>query len=111
MGNGPAVAIGAERFDWMRKHLYVPAVSDVLDALGSRDRVMHQRLRPLDASHCVIVGRARTFRWMDTDYVSDTDPYGLEIAAMDSLGPGDVAVHSTDAAGTNAPWGELMPTV
>jgi 4-hydroxy-4-methyl-2-oxoglutarate aldolase len=95
----------------MRKHLYVPAVSDVLDSLGSRDRVMHQRLRPLDASHCVIVGRARTFRWMDTDYVSDTDPYGLEIAAMDSLGPGDVAVHSTDAAGTNAPWGELMSTV
>src|SRR5437867_10966321 len=37
--------------------------------------------------------------------------FGLEIAAMDALGPGDVAVHSTDAAGTNAPWGELMSTV
>jgi 4-hydroxy-4-methyl-2-oxoglutarate aldolase len=83
----------------------------VLDSLGFRDQAMHQRLRPLDPSHCVIAGRARTFRWMDTDYVSDTDPYGLEITAMDSLGPGDVAVHSTDAAGTNAPWGELMSTV
>jgi 4-hydroxy-4-methyl-2-oxoglutarate aldolase len=111
MGDGPAFAIDAERFDWIRKHLYVPAVSDVLDSLGARDRAMHQRLRPLDPSQCVIVGRARTFRWMDTDYVNDTDPYGLEIAAMDSLGPGDVAVHSTDAAGTNAPWGELMTTV
>ena len=30
---------------------------------------------------------------------------------MDSLKPGDVAVHSTDYAGTNAPWGELMSTV
>jgi 4-hydroxy-4-methyl-2-oxoglutarate aldolase len=111
MGNGPAFPTDAERFDWMRKHLYVPAVSDVLDSLGRRDRVMHQRLRPLDPACCVIVGRARTFRWMDTDYVNDTDPYGLEIAVMDSLGPGDVAVHSTDAAGTNAPWGELMSTV
>jgi len=48
---------------------------------------------------------------MDTDYILEKDPYGLEIAAMDSLGPGDVAVHSTDPAGTNAPWGELMSTV
>jgi 4-hydroxy-4-methyl-2-oxoglutarate aldolase len=111
MGNGPAFASDAERFNWVRKHLYVPAVCDVLDSLGFRDQAMHQRLRPLDPSHCVIAGRARTFRWMDTDYVSDTDPYGLEITVMDSLGPGDVAVHSTDAAGTNAPWGELMSTV
>lgn len=101
----------AERFAWMREQLYVPAVCDVLDALGCRDRAMHQRLRPLDAAHCVIAGRARTFRWMDTDYVVEDDLYGLEIAAMDALGPGDVAVHSTDAAGTNAPWGELMSTV
>jgi len=72
---------------------------------------MHQRLRPLDPDHCVIVGRARTFRWMETDYVVEDDPYGLEIDAMDSLGPGDVAVHSSDPGWTNAPWGELMSTV
>lgn len=101
----------AERFAWIREHLYVPAVCDVLDGLGARDRAMHQRLRPLDPDHCVIVGRARTFRWMDTDYLPEKDPYGLEIAAMDALGAGDVAVHSTDPAGTNAPWGELMSTV
>jgi 4-hydroxy-4-methyl-2-oxoglutarate aldolase len=100
-----------KRFDWIRKHLYVPAVCDVLDGLGCRDRAMHQRLRPLDPAHCLIVGRARTFRWMDTDYVVEKDPYGLEIEAMDSLKVGDVAVHSTDAAGTNAPWGELMSTI
>ena len=101
----------AERFAWIREQLYVPAVCDVLDSLGRRDRAMHQRLRPLDPAHCTIVGRARTFRWMDTDYVVEEDPYGLEIAAMDALGPGDVVVHSTDAAGSNAPWGELMSTV
>jgi regulator of RNase E activity RraA len=101
----------AERFAWIREQLYVPAVCDVLDSLGCRDRAMHQRLRPLDPAHCTIVGRARTFRWMDTDYVVEEDPYGLEIAAMDALGTGDVVVHSTDAAGSNAPWGELMSTV
>ena len=99
------------RFAWIREHLYVPVVCDVLDTLGHRDRAMHQRLRPLDPEHCVIVGRARTFRWMETDYVIEEDPYGLEIEVMDSLRPGDVAVHSTDHAGTNAPWGELMSTV
>jgi len=74
---------------------------------------MHQRLRPLlpGRRNCGFVGRARTFRWMETDYIVEDDPYGLEIEAMDSLGPGDVAVHSTDYGGTNAPWGELMSTV
>ena len=57
-----------ERFAWIiREQLYVAAVCDVLDGLGARDRAMHQRLRPLDAENCTIVGRARTFRWMDTD--------------------------------------------
>lgn len=100
-----------ERFDWIRKHLYVPAVCDILDHLGHRSQAMHQRLRPLDSANCTFTGRARTFRWMETDYVVEQDPYGLEIEAMDSLKPGDVVVHSTDHAGTNAPWGELMSTV
>ncbi|MCL4177422.1 MAG: RraA family protein [Verrucomicrobia bacterium] len=101
----------SERFDWIRQHIYVPVVCDILDALGHRQQAMHQRLRPLDPDHCTIVGRARTVRWMETDYVDEKDPYGLEIEAMDALQPGDVMVHSTDYAGTNAPWGELMSTV
>jgi regulator of RNase E activity RraA len=103
----------AERFAFVRENLYVPAVCDVLDALGHRRQAMHQRLRPLlpDRKGCGFVGRARTFRWMETDYVVTEDPYGLEIEAMDSLRPGDVAVHSTDPGGTNAPWGELMSTL
>lgn len=111
MTSNPKFAGDATLFGWIRENLYVPVVCDVLDALGHRNRAMHQRLRPLDPANAVIIGRARTFRWMDTDYVDETDPYGLEIAAMDSLRPGDVAVHSTDPAGTNAPWGELMSTI
>jgi regulator of RNase E activity RraA len=93
--------------------LYVAAVSDVLDEMGIRQQVMHHRLRPLlpDMYTCGFIGRARTFRWMEIDYIIEDDPYGLEIEAMDSLGEGDVVVHSTDYGSTNAPWGELMSTV
>ncbi len=97
-------------FDWIKKNLYVAAVCDILDSMGYREQAMHQRLRPLDPEHCVFVGRARTIRWLETDYVAEGNPYGKEIEAMDSLGPGDVVVHSTDSSGTNAPWGELMST-
>ena len=99
-----------ERFAWIRDHLYVAAVSDILDGLGFRHQAMHHRLRPLDAKNATLVGRARTVRWMEMDHI-DADPYELEIAVVDSLVPGDVIVHSTDYGQTNAPWGELMSTV
>jgi 4-hydroxy-4-methyl-2-oxoglutarate aldolase len=99
-----------ERFDWIRQHLYVAAVCDILDGLDFRHQAMHQRLRPLDPNNCTIVGRARPIRWMEVDHV-EPKPYTLEIEVMDSLKLGDVAVHSTDYAGSNAPWGELMSTV
>jgi len=102
-----------EIFTFLREQVYVAAVCDILDSLGYRHQTMHQRLRPLlpDIKACGFAGRARTLRWMETDYVVKEDPYGLEIEAMDSLQPGDVVVHSTDYSGTNAPWGELMTTV
>jgi len=99
-------------FDLLKNHLYVAAVCDILDSLGYRHQAMHHRLRPLlpDIRTCGFVGRARPLQWMETSYI-DEDPYGPEIEAVDSLRPGDVIVHSTDHAGTNAPWGELMSTV
>src|SRR5689334_17874660 len=101
-----------EIFEFMQQHLYVAAVSDILDSMDLRHQAMHHRLRPLlpDIHNCGFVGRARPIRWMEMDYVDRDDPYGLEIEAVDSLRPGDVVVHSTDASGTNAPWGELMST-
>ena len=103
----------AELFEFMKKQIYVAAVSDILDSLGFRNQVMHYRLRPLlpDIYTCGFAGRARTVRWVEIDHVVERDPYGLEIEVMDSLKPGDVVVHSTDHARTNAPFGELMATV
>jgi len=102
-----------EIFRFVKEKLYVAAVCDILDTLGFRGQAMHQRIRPLlpDIRNCGFVGRARTIRWMDTDYIVEDDPYGLELEAMDSLRPGDVVIHSTDFGGTNAPWGELMSTI
>jgi 4-hydroxy-4-methyl-2-oxoglutarate aldolase len=102
-----------ELFGFIKQNLYVAAVCDILDELGFRNQAMHQRLRPLlaDPENCGFIGRARTFRWMDTDSIAEDNPYGFEIEAMDSLKNHDVAVHSTDYAGTNAPWGELMSTI
>jgi regulator of RNase E activity RraA len=108
-GNHPDSAL----FEFIQQNLYVAAICDILDSLGHRRQAMHQRLRPLlpDMHHCGFAGRARTVRWMEIDHIVEDDPYGLEIDVMDSLGPGDVVVHSTDHSGRNAPWGELMSTV
>jgi regulator of RNase E activity RraA len=102
-----------EIFDFIKANLYVPAVCDILDSLGYQHQAMHPRLRPLlpDMRNCGFVGRARTVRWMETDYVVEEDPYGGEIEVVDSLKPGDAIVHSTDYSGTIAPWGELMSTI
>ena len=102
-----------ELFAFIKNQLYVAAVCDILDELGYTRQAMHQRIRPLlpDIYTCGFVGRARTFRWMETNHVREDDPYGLEIEAMDSLRAGDVVIHSTDHSGTNAPWGELMSTI
>jgi 4-hydroxy-4-methyl-2-oxoglutarate aldolase len=96
----------------LQEKSYVAAVCDILDSLGYRQQAMHHRLRPLlpDRYQCGFIGNARTVRWMEADYEDKQNPYGLEIAAIDALNPGDVVVHSTDFAGTNAPWGELMST-
>lgn len=100
-------------FELIRQGLYVPAVCDILDELGYRNQAMHHRLRPLlpDMRNCGFIGRARTFEWKEINYVDESNPYGEELKAMDSLNKGDVVVHSTDYNGTNAPWGELMSTL
>jgi 4-hydroxy-4-methyl-2-oxoglutarate aldolase len=103
----------AELFSFIKKHLYVAAVCDILDELGYRSQAMHHRLRPLlpDIRNCGFIGRAKTFEWTEVDDVDEDNPYGLEIEAMDSVKAGDVLIHSTDLNSTNAPWGELMSTL
>ncbi len=57
-------------FNFIKQHLYVAAVCDILDELGYRNQAMHQRIRPLlpEIKNCGFIGRSRTFRWMETDH-------------------------------------------
>src|SRR5882762_6694020 len=102
-----------QKIEFLTKRLYVAVVCDVLDTLGYRNQAMNSRLRPLlpDISTCGFAGRARTLQWQQTDHVDESDPYGLELEAVDSLKPGDVVIHAIDLHADCTPWGELMTTV
>jgi regulator of RNase E activity RraA len=94
--------------EFAEKNLYTAVVSDSLDQLGYRHQAMREYLRPLYAS-CKVAGWARTISCSDL-YHATADPYGLEIEAVDSLLPGEVAVVGTQKSIRNAPWGELLST-
>ena len=97
-----------ERFSLMRESLYTAVVSDELDRLGFRHQAMRHDIRPLRPDF-VVIGRARTALWIPEYRVRD-NPYLNEIELIDSLGPGDVSVHSTDLSWGIAAWGELLST-
>jgi len=91
--------------------LYSPVLSDVLDGFGRPNQAMQPFIRPLDEA-LVMFGRARTGLYMNTYSVAPGEnPYEIEIALVDDLKPGDVAVFGCDGP-TNriAPWGELLST-
>lgn len=93
-----------------RERLYTAVLSDVLDQLGYRHQVLPPAIRPLDDQR-VLAGRARTGLYRDVyDVPEGHNPYALEIALIDDLRPGDVAVLACGASGRIAPWGELLTT-
>jgi regulator of RNase E activity RraA len=94
-----------------RETLYTGVISDVLDQLGHPEHAMKPNVRPLDES-LVICGPARTALYMEMHYVeAGANPYELEIALIDDLKPGEVAVMACPRAGDRvAPWGELLST-
>jgi regulator of RNase E activity RraA len=94
--------------EFAEKNLYTAVVSDSLDQLGARHQAMREYLRPLYPS-CKVAGWARTISCSDLYHVPE-DPYGIEIEAVDSLLPGEVAVVGTQKSIRNAPWGELLST-
>jgi regulator of RNase E activity RraA len=83
-----------------------PQLSDALDKVGRRDRVMHGGIRPLRHGSRV-VGRAATVQFAPVDHDVD-EPYEAAIAFIDSLKVGDVAVIATGESSRSAYWGELF---
>lgn len=91
-------------------NLYSGVVSDVLDSLGNWDHAMAPNVRPLDDS-LVLFGRARTGLYTEVFHVEEGgNPYELEIALIDDLKPGDIAVLGCPKGDRVAPWGELLST-
>lgn len=90
--------------------LYSAVLSDALDAVGVWNQAMTSRIRPLDET-LKLCGRARTGQYMEVPFVADgVNPYELEIAIVDDLKPGDVAVFACGGSSRIAPWGSLLST-
>lgn len=97
-----------ELCEFAEAHLYTAVVSDSLDQMGVRSQAMREHLRPLHGK-CTFAGWARTISCSDI-YHTPADSYSVEIEAVDSLLPGEVAVVGTQKSVRNAPWGELLST-
>jgi regulator of RNase E activity RraA len=93
------------------KRLYSAVLSDVLDGMGFREQAMRPFVRPLDEAS-LLFGRARTGLYMPVYSVREGEnPYDVEIALVDDLKPGEVAVFACGGPTERiAPWGELLST-
>jgi regulator of RNase E activity RraA len=88
--------------------LHPAVVADCLDRLGLREQVLAPRVRPL-APDMRLAGFAATVHCVAVDGVppSRDDWYRGELAAVDTLEPGDVMVVGTCEGSY---WGELLAT-
>ena len=90
--------------------LFAAVLSDALDAVGLFNHAMSARMRPLDDT-LKLCGRARTGAYMEVAHVPEgANPYELEIALVDDVKPGDVAVFACGGSSRIAPWGSLLST-
>jgi 4-hydroxy-4-methyl-2-oxoglutarate aldolase len=98
--------------DSLKSVLYTAVLSDTLDGFGLMNQAMKPFVRPLDEG-LVMLGRARTGLYAPVTAMpaEGENPYELEMALIDDLKPGEVAVLAcggpTDSI---APWGELLST-
>lgn len=86
--------------------LYTAVISDILDTLGIRDKVMDPSIRPM-YSEAKVIGRAVTVLSVET-YEEPKEPYKKEMKAVDNSKPGDVIVAKSTTS--SAFFGELLAT-
>lgn len=86
--------------------LTVALAADALDEIGYRAQVLDPRVAPIDHGFR-LVGWARTVRVVATDVMPEA-PYEGEMAAIASLGSGDVPIYQVDSDVSAALFGELF---
>lgn len=98
-------------FATLSKTLYSAVLSDTMDGMGLQSRAMQSFVRPLDDAR-VLMGRARTGLFANVYGLRDGEnPYDIEMALIDDLGPGDIAMLACGGPTERiAPWGELLTT-
>ena len=106
-GYGRGVKRDLQLIDRLER-LHPAVVADCLDRLGARNQVLDPAIRPL-YPEAKLAGYAATVHCVPMDGVpaSREDWYSGELAAIDSLEPGDVMVVSTCKGSY---WGELLAT-
>lgn len=98
----------ASFFDELAKELYSAVLSDVLDGLGYREQAMAADIRPAFPG-ARLVGRAHTVLSTDV-YQVPSEPYEMEIQAIDSVPANHVVVAATNKSVRTCLWGELLST-
>lgn len=99
-----------EMFDYMERHFYSGALSDILDEMGYTECAAspHSLIRPLFPG-AVCAGRVRTLLNAPT-LTGREDPYKKALELMDSLKPGDVPVATAVKPIEPGIMGELSAT-
>jgi 4-hydroxy-4-methyl-2-oxoglutarate aldolase len=97
-----------KKYGAYREVLSSAVLADVLDALGHRTSALPAALRPL-REDWKLFGRAATLSAASVA-AEPEKPYAIELECVDSLGPGDVLVATTNGDRSSALWGELLST-
>lgn len=95
--------------EMMRQHLTVPLLCDALDAAGFTYQSPRVPLLPITLPEVILIGRCRTTLWADMAHV-DSQPYELELKAVDGCRPDDVLVCAAAGSMRSGIWGELLST-
>lgn len=92
----------------LQEKLYTAVICDALDSLGytqQSPRLSFEAYTGIDR----LAGRCKTTLWVDM-YHEDTDPYALELQAVDSCQPGEVLIAAASGSVRSGIWGELLST-
>jgi len=92
----------------IRRTLYSGVIADILDELGYRNQAMGDWIRPHRKAY-VVAGPAFTILATNVYQVPE-NPYELELKAVDSVGPGEVIVATSNGSTRCGFWGELLTT-